>query len=382
MKLGLTILILAFLYSTPLKSQTKNDVYDRLIKVNYRNIDTTNTVIKAALKVWRSYLMNCLYGAAVKSDTLGLKYWNEDEKKETTHPNYIFSMFPGLFYFQTTILAIEPIENDYFKILNCNAEVDSAGHPSVQAIYFVLVKKVKGVYKLFSYFYPDREKLTRRMVGRFNYYFPGYYQFSTEKAEQYVKFCDSLSALFDLSVRNRITYVIDTNNISLIGHFGCIYLGTYYTNKGGQYLKDQDLILDSFNECDEHELVHYFTVRKYPDKMQFFDEGLATWLGGSMGQNLSYHVRKLYDHFYRRNADTTHIMDLPRLDQETDPAYILGGVVLKYTAESFGINKALNLLTYSDKQYTPEEVIEKELGIPKDKLNSFLLERIRIYAGK
>ena len=47
-------------------------------------------------------------------------------------------------------------------------------------------------------------------------------------------------------------------------HFGCIYLATCYTNKGGEYLKGQSLILDSFDECDKQELVHYFTVRKYP----------------------------------------------------------------------------------------------------------------------
>ena len=381
MKLSLTILFLTFLFPSLLKSQTKQDVYDKLIKINYSNIDTSNADKKASLKVWRSYLMNCLYGAAVKNDTLGLKYWNDDEKKETTHPNYIFSVFPGLFYFQTTILSIEPYENDYFKILNCNAEPDSSGNLNIKAIYFVLVKKVKGVYKLFSYFYPVKDKLTRKKVGRFDYYYPDYYLFSMENAEKYVKFCDSLSVLFEVPVNTRIAYVADTNNISLIGHFGFIYLGTYYTSKGGQYLKDQRLILDSFNECDEHELVHYFTAIKYPDKMQFFDEGLATYLGGSMGQNLNYHVRKLYDHFYRRNADTTNVMELPRLDQETDPAYILGGVIMKYATESSGMQRAFKLLTYSARQYTPEEVINKELGIPKDKLNSFLLDCIKKYSG-
>jgi hypothetical protein len=115
--------------------------------------------------------------------------------------------------------------------------------------------------------------------------------------------------------------------------------------------------------------------------MQFFDEGLATYIGGSMGQDLNYHLKKLYNHFYRMNTDTTNIMKLPRIDQETDPAYILGGVIIKYTAETFGIQKALNLLIYSYKQNTPEEVIEKELGIPKDKLNSFLLEYIKKYSG-
>jgi len=381
MKIGLILFFLTFLFPTLLRSQTKQNVYEKLIKINYRNIDTTNADTKAALKVWQSYLMNCLYGAAVKNNTLCLKYWNEDEKTKTTQPNYVFSMFPGLFYFQTTILSIEPSENDFFKILNCNSEVDSTGNLNIQAIYFVLVKKVRGVYKLFNYFYLEKDKLSRKSVGMFDYYYPGNYPFSIEKAEQYGKFCDSLSILFEVPMNNRIVYVVDTNSISLIGHFGCIYLSTYYTNKGGQYLKDQSLILDSFNECDEHELVHYFTVRKYPEKMQFFDEGLATWLGGSMGQDLSYHVKKLYNHFYRMNADTTHIMDFPRLDQETDPAYILGGIILKYTTETFGIQKALSLLIYSDRQYTPEEVIERELGIPKNKLNSFLLDYIKKYSG-
>ena len=188
---------------------------------------------------------------------------------------------------------------------------------------------------------------------------------------------DSLSMLFEMPVEDKIVYVLDTNNISLISRFGFIHHAFFYTNKGGRYIKDQHLIMDSFNECDEHEMVHYFTVIKYPDKIQFFDEGLATWLGGSMGKDLNHHVKKLYDYFYLMKTDTTGIMQLPRLDEETDPAYILGGVIIRYTVETFGIQKAVNLLSYSYKQYTPEEVIEKELGIPNDKLNTFLLDYVK-----
>jgi len=374
MKKYFTLLLL--LFPPILHSQVKPDIFDKLIVVNYSHIDTTNVEIKAMVKVWTSYLKSRLYGWVEKNDTLGARFWNNEEKQLTASPDHMCSLYPWLYYFPTSILNVEPFEDHYFRILNCNTETDSTGNIDIKAIYYVLVKKIQNEYKLFNYFCYEKEKLDTTNVGMVQYYYPHYYRFSGIKARKFIEFQDSLSKLFDLPLRDKLTYIVDTNNVSLISHFGCVYLKTYYTNKTGQYWKESHKLLSSFDENDHHELVHYFICTRYPDNMQFFSEGFATYLGGSQGYDLKWHVNKLCTYILSKNSDTTRIMSHPRLDQETDPFYITGGIIIKYAVDNYGFQKALKLLTYSDKQYTPEAVIEKELGIPESKLNSFLLDYI------
>lgn len=377
----IAIFFIFFLPAIFTQSQTKTSIYDKLVKVNYSHIDTSDIERKAMLKVWKSYLMNRIYGFVTKNDTLGARYWNTNEKLTSTSSDHISSIFQGLFYFQTTILSIDPFEDGYFRILNFGSDIDSAGNLTMKAIYYVLIKKVNGSYKLFNNFYKEKDNLKTTTIGNIQYYYPKYYQFSRKRANALKIFADSLSVLFNVPLQNKIEYVIDTNTNSLINRFGCIYLQTYYTSKGGQYLKAQKMILTNFGENDRHELVHYYTAAEYPNKIQFFDEGLATYLGGSMGFDLKYHTKKLYNYIATLKADTINLRKLPRLDQETDPAYILGALLIKYTVDNFGIQKVFTLLTYSWREYTTEEVIEKEFGIPKSNQDSFFLGLVKKYSN-
>lgn len=379
MKSLVVIILLLFPVFAP--CQSKQNYFDKFIKVNYTHIDTTNVEILAMVNIWKSFIINRLYGYAKKNDSLGNKYWNDDEKQISSNSDHISSLFPGLLFSQTTVLNIEPVDDGYFKILNCNTDIDSSGNLTMKAIYYVLIKKIGSSYKLFNYFYRDKGNMNTTTKGNVQYYYPKYYRFSKKRANELIKFEDSLSLLFDLPALHKLTYIIDTNGACLIKHFGCIYLVSYYTNQGGQYLKNHKMILTSFNEDDRHELTHYFTTTKYPNKMAFFDEGMATYFGGSMGYNLTYHAKKLHKYLLSLNVDTINLLKLKRLDQETDPFYIFGAIVIKYAVENFGIQKAMTLLSYPQKQYTPEDVIEKELGIPKTKLNAFFMDNLKKYSS-
>jgi len=375
------LLILLLLFPIFLQSQTKFGFLDKFTVVNYTNIDTSNVETKAMVNVWTSYLKSRLYGWLKKNDTLGAGYWNNDERKLTTFPDHMCFLYPWLYYFPTTVLNIDPCGDGFFRILNSNTEADSNGIVDTKAIYYVLIKKINNEYKLFNYFYHEKNKLNTSTVGMIRFYYPQSYLFSDLKARKLMQFQDSLSRLFDLPVRDTLDYVVDSNNTSLMGHFGCIYLKTFFNKKTGQYWKENAMLLSSFDENDHHELVHSFTSAKYTDLIHFFDEGIATYLGGSLGHDLSWHIRQLNNYFARGDADTTYIMNYPLIVQETQPFYITGAIIMKYAVDNYGFQKALKLLSYSAKQYTPEEVIEKELGIPKATLNAFFLNYITKYKG-
>ena len=113
MKKYFTLLLL--LFPPILHSQVKPDIFDKLIVVNYSHIDTTNVEIKAMVKVWTSYLKSRLYGWVEKNDTLGARFWNNEEKQLTASPDHMCSLYPWLYYFPTSILMLNPLRIIIFE---------------------------------------------------------------------------------------------------------------------------------------------------------------------------------------------------------------------------------------------------------------------------
>ncbi len=374
--------ILLLLFPLVVQCQTKSDGIGDLVRVNYTNIDTSDVEVNAVVKVWTSYLKSRIYGWILKNDTLGFNAWNNEERESYPRPDFVFSIFPALFFFHTAVLNIEPVDHNYYRILNCNSVADSTGNVQIKAIYYVLAGKTEGEYKLFNYFYHEKEKLKTTDVGKVQYYYPGYYPFSNEKARKFVEFQDSLSILFNQPVIHKLTYIFDTNTVSLMNRIGFIYQPMLPGAHDGRYITDDYLLLSASDENHRHELVHYFTSLENPDHILLFDEGLATCLGGNKGHDLKWHANNLYQYFiHEMHSDTSKIMGLDSMSKITDPLYVKGAIIMKYAIDKYGFQKALTLLSYPENKYTPEDVIAKELGIPRLQLNSFLLEYMKKYAG-
>jgi len=361
--------------------QTKTNYTDKFIKFNYWNIDTSNQDIKAVADLWKNYLICRLYGYVQKNDTLGLKFWNEEEKKLYHDPDMILETDPWLNIIQTNILEIKPVENGFYRIMNVKAEVDSAGEFKTSAIYYVLAKKTGGNFRLFSYLYLEKEKMNRKLIGNTCYYFPGNYNFSEKNARKFLSFQDSLSSLFSLPESRSLIYIIDKDNPAMLSHLGYFYYSIGTALKGGKLINNEDLILSSLNENHRHELVHYFTGKKNPEVIGFFDEGLATYFGGNLGNVLQWHINYLNN--YLKNKPDLDISDENKfsyINAGENPQYVLGAIVIKYTIDRFGFQKVLDLLKYSKKNHTYKDVVEKELGIKNTELNAFYRNYLTVHA--
>jgi len=361
--------------------QTKTNYTDKFIKFNYWNIDTSNQDIKAVADLWKNYLICRLYGYVQKNDTLGLKFWNEEEKKLYHDPDMILETDPWLNIIQTNILEIKPVENGFYRIMNVTAEVDSAGEFKTSAIYYVLAKKTGGNFRLFSYLYLEKEKMNRKLIGNTCYYFPGNYNFSEKNARKFLSFQDSLSSLFSLPESRSLIYIIDKDNPAMLSHLGYFYYSIGTALKGGKLINNEDLILSSLNENHRHELVHYFTGKKNPEVIGFFDEGLATYFGGNLGNVLQWHINYLNN--YLKNKPDLDISDENKfsyINAGENPQYVLGAIVIKYTIDRFGFQKVLDLLKYSKKNHTYKDVVEKELGIKNTELNAFYRNYLTVHA--
>jgi hypothetical protein len=376
-------LIVLFLFPLFLNGQAKTHYYDKFIKFNYWNIDTSNQDIHAVATLWQNYLMDRLYGYSQKNDAIGLGSWNEEEKKLYHDPDMILETDPWLNIIQTNILEIKPIENGFYRIMNVKAEVDSTGKFNTKAIYYVLAKKTGGNFRLFSYLYLEKEKMNRKIIGNICYYYPRNYNFSKKNALKFLKFQDSLSVLFSSPVSKSLIYIVDKDNPAMLSHLGYFYYSIGAADKGGKLIKNEDMILSSMTENHRHELVHLFTRTKNPDAIGFFDEGLATYFGGNLGNDLQWHINFLNNYLKNRpDLDVSDENKFSYINALTNPQYVLGAIIIKYTIDNFGFQKVMDLLKYSKKKFNYKDVVEKEFGIKKAELNSFFRNYLTEHATK
>jgi len=354
-------------------SQPKPTFYDKMVGFNYWNIDTSNTDIHSITEIWKIYLKNRFYGFQRKIDTAGYYYWNDEEKKLYNDPDLILATDPYFIYSQTNILSIKPVGQDFYQIMNVKGLVDDSTQKfKTQAIFYVLAKKVNDNFKLFNCFYLDREKLRQTRIRNVCYYYPTYYKFNKKNAMNFVNFEDSLSNLFPCPVPKDLIYLVDTNKDSLVNHLGFLYYGLGSGKHGGKFIFKDDIIISSIDENHRHELVHYFNHKINPDVIGYFDEGLATYFGGNLGNNLQWHLNYI-NHYLKDkpDLDLTDENKFGYIDAKTNPQYVLGAIIMKYTIDHYGFTKVLALLQYSRKQNNYQDVIEKELGIKKSELNGF-----------
>lgn len=151
----------------------------------------------------------------------------------------------------------------------------------------------------------------------------------------------------------------------------------------GRFIYKDNIILSSVNENHRHELVHYFTKIKNPDVIGFFDEGLATYFGGNLSNPFQWHLNYLNEYIKDKpDLDLSDENKFGYIDAKTNPQYVLGAIIMKYTIAKYGFQKVLALLQYSRKQNSYSDVIEKELGIKKSELNTFFRNYITENATK
>ncbi len=105
-------------------------------------------------------------------------------------------------------------------------------------------------------------------------------------------------------------------------------------NQSGGLAETYDNIVFSGNGTPyyPHEIVHLYTSRFKCHR--WFDEGLATYLGGSAGKSLDYHICKLQGSLEKLDFD--NLLTMTYFDFETDYRYVIGGLIVKLIIEEYG----------------------------------------------
>lgn len=152
---------------------------------------------------------------------------------------------------------------------------------------------------------------------------------------------------------------------------------TYDGQTGGIAMPEEG-ILFSANDSPyyPHELVHLYTADL--NAHYWFDEGCATYLGGSVEYPLEHHLDKLAKQM--DNLDFSMLPQDKKLDDDTSLKYTLGGLFCKLAVEEYGGQKALMKLLNSGKSEEDfHRVLKEVFKIEQEEQDSFIREKLALY---
>jgi hypothetical protein len=358
----ISFLLSLLLMTTTTFGQSRIDI-DKLV-------DTTDNETKKVITLWINYLES-------KPDSLyDNPYWNSKEKAEHKHFDFLESEFqPSLYMgFPVTILNVRNI-NGLYQIKSIFAFCDSTGKPpNILCIANVFAKKENGEYKLFNALPVNRDKeWNHKKAGYIDYYFPFYHSFDSVKAEKQNAFMIDVCKDFGVPIKQVEYYFADDfNEIERLRGFD-YELGTSGKLKPQGKSDDDKAYCGGMGEYYPHELIHIFINPYYPDCHNWVLEGLATFLGGSRGEELNWHIKRANDFLLKHpEIDLNNVLKLKSIDEYTDYRYVIGGLICELIYEKGELKLLKDFLNTgkTDKDYY--NAIELFLNVKQKDLNAFL----------
>lgn len=359
--------ILLILFSVTFFSQN--------IKVN-QNIDTTIFKSFAApLDLWLDFLH-------AESDSVGSKYWNQEELDKYGVNFYLLLRKPlGCQDFhkvikrsETTIIDISQA-GDVYKIKTLIAAPDKDKVTSrIVGIFNIHVKKENGSLKLYNALVQNtKDYFNTTTIGFINFHYPKTHQFNKELAKKQSDFYLQFSHDFDVPIYS-VDYYFTANNEELLKLKGFDFSWGDVSNNipsGVSYVQEKLIFTHGVGEYFPHEFVHILvTPIYYWDCHDWFDEGLATYYGMSRGKDLDWHLKRLIVHLNAHpEINLNSMTDLSAMDDYTNFSYSLGGYFMKKAFEKGGIPLQKKFLVTGKENRDFYNTIEKYLGIKKENLN-------------
>lgn len=341
--------------------------------------DTKDSSIIQVRELWKAYVTNCQNGF----DKSSFDYWNKYETEQGFTDIVKAAIdLPPYFNSELAVFDIKKAYNDYYRIRNIWYTGDTISK-SYLAIFSVFAKKTNAGYKLYNNFYVVKPKLQHYQVANFDYYYSSIYSFNSQKANQMAELYSKISLMYGNTDKRRVTYIVgnnldEANNI--IGFDYTIMSSSFpdaaYTIKGLN-------ILLATREDYKHEIIHSIFMPMFPKANALFHEGIATYYGGSAGQNYSNLIKQLGNMINKNpGIDLSKFDDLFKiLEDGTNYFYTIGAIFIDYAYKIGGTKKVLALFQSPDSTDNAILAIEKELGIEKNHIDSFLKKYIRDFTN-
>lgn len=336
------------------------------------NIDTDNKDVRNIVEVWQSYLK-----------TNSKEYWNTVETQNLKNFNILNIegvINPSLmnWNFSNHILSINPVSEDTFIIKS----IFEGENKSVFAIANVLAKKENGSYKLSNYLFDYTKNWKSHSTENIIYFYRPDYTLNLEEVSQAEKFYSDLCKTFNLKPE-KLTHFIARDCDHIYDILGYEYIFSKGTAKEcGYFETDNNFIFgtEQVGASHFHEITHFIN-KFYPNAHSLLLTGISAYLSGEkahFGKSLAYHTKRVNLHLEKnKEISLARPFDFYKLDENTNPQYVIGGLLCDLIIERKGKNGLIEAFTETK---TDDELIQflKTKVLKKNEvLDDLLRKRIK-----
>jgi hypothetical protein len=235
-------------------------------------------------------------------------------------------------YYKPTLYAIEKLKKNNF-LLKISLIGNPEGFNSILASHNLRIRHTEdNCFKLVNIPNEKLKKMNKFSYGNVTFYTPNK-ESDHDDISKHVKFEHKLVDFFEVELEN-YSIVKFKNTKELYNFLGFDYHDAMYLNEsyGGMYIPYDKILLNGNNSVFyPHELTHLYSSKKIKVKNNLIDEGFATFIGGSLGFDYTYHIKNLQKYFTSKDDK---LMDFI-LDQELYNKLIGKSSTVKYSVGSF-----------------------------------------------
>ncbi|WP_121666180.1 hypothetical protein [Mesonia aquimarina] len=345
-------------------------------QITYKHIvDSSAVETNEVMHVFESYI------ASNPQEKNYSEYWNKEVQTNYVDVDFLASEFqPSLYMgYPIHVLSISSM-NGLYQIKAQFSFCKADGTPFVLAIVNYFAKKENGEFKLYNALHVNKQHWKCKTNGMINFYFPGYHDFDFKKAEKLNAFVQRICKNLEVNPTPFDYYFAD--------HFDEVQKLKgidYYVGMGGESMpsgkaSEGKVYCSGLGEYYPHEVFHVQIDEHYPNKHFWVSEGMATFLGGSRGKDLEWHLIKTNAYLKRNPAiNLNNLLELDNLDNATAYHYALGGLLVKKVYEKGGWEALKKFMRSGTADSDYYKAIEEQLGIKQTALNAYLRNELEAY---
>ncbi|MGO4294944.1 hypothetical protein [Chitinophaga sp. RAB17] len=256
--------------------------------------------------------------------------------------------------------------------------------PVLRAIYNIVAVKTAAGFRFKHVLSTRTARWTTKQVAEVKFVYP--YTFDPAIADKTVAFNHQLAQRFGV-MPIAFTYYKCIDREQMYRIQGWDYEPRIIADTTGGLAEVERRILFSGNNSEwyPHEVVHLYINSIYAATLnQAIGEGYPTYLGGSAGQPLAWHLHQLAD-FYAAHPERSIMADMESgydVNHQSTVSYAIGGLICQLADERYGWEGVKKLLM-AGKQYDDfYRSVTELLQVDKMDFNDFIRRKFVVYTKK
>lgn len=337
------------------------------------SVDTTAAAEREAIACLRRFFTKKLVHDA------GNDYWYaaDLERYGAPYSELFYAEYDsvGELRYRPTVLALRPVEEG--RMITVMWAADGEGADQARYMFEFLVRSTEVGARLSFPITRNTAAWERREYGSITYVISPRHVFDPAQAAEQRSVIEQLAAWFEVPVFP-ITFYSFADPADLYRAKGFLRHPLMHTiTTGGMVDEGNNVYSGNNKDIYTHEVVHLFSHRKFPDRSDLLDEGLATWIGGSTERDYAWHRANMGNYLLSDTSidlrDRCNTYQRDDIAEHTSVPYMVGALLCERIVRTEGKKGLFRALAASGDIWT----VLADHGIARDNLTDELRKELR-----